>query len=105
MFSLLFKSPKDLKDKEKVSLIGQVKKMDKENYCLDIFVLEKTFTCVCFEKKMFESIKVGDIVKIFGKIIKIDDNLEIECEFIQKIDLDPKLLERFLKEISNLYLK
>lgn len=92
-------NPHKLEDGEKVRFLGKVDSVDKIS---GVFVLDNGITrvsCIPKDLESVKNLKVGDVVRIFGRIVKISNEAEINVFVVQKLNVDPKIYNNIISKI------
>ncbi len=91
--------PHKFEDGERVRFLGKIENIDKIS---GVFVLNNKITkvsCIPKDIEMARDLKVGDIIRVFGRIIKMSEEAEIDVHLIQKLNVDLDMYNKVLKKV------
>ncbi len=90
--------PHKLESGRKVRFCGKVENIDRIS---GVFLLNNGITkvsCIPSDKEIVRGVRVGDIVRVFGKVMKITEESEIEVHFLQKLRMDLRIYNKVVEE-------
>lgn len=91
--------PHKLEDRERIRFLGRVDNVDKVS---GVFVLDNgiiKISCIPKDLESVRNLKIGDVVRVFGRIVKISNEAEISVFVIQKPNVNLRIYNNILSKI------